>query len=79
LNEWHLENCAGEYPLITVRGNVAICLLNFTLILISPPLLKNGLNRFSVTLLEEVVTQGNVSLVRLDAALVSVSMATGIS
>lgn len=62
-----------------IRGSVAVCLLNFTLILISPLVLKNSLNGFSVTLLEKVVIQGNVSQVRLDAGLMSVSMTNGTS
>jgi len=64
---------------LSIRGSVAVCLLNFTLTLISPWLLKNSLNGFSVTLLEKVVIEENVSPVRLDTGLVSVSMASGTS
>jgi hypothetical protein len=47
------------------------------LLLISALLLKNGLNIVSVSLLEKLLTQENISLFRVDAALVSVSVATG--
>jgi len=74
MDVWHSKRCAGNCP---ITGSVAVCSLNFTLILISPLLLMNSLNGFSVTLLEKVVIQENVSPVRLDAGLVSVSMANG--